>query len=154
MIASGIAAGIASDLIFKGRRSPIVIMSFILQILGLGALSINIHNPWVAVASIITILSSIQLAHGLMAGTAPIEFGGRKAAATATGLIDGAQYLAGSMVGYGMGRWLDVHKVFGQVGIEFQYWPLAAVPAAFLGVLMSLWFLMHEKAKNKPASLI
>ena len=40
-------------------------------------------------------------------GTASMDFGGKKAAATATGVFDGMQYLGGAVVGVGMGYLLD-----------------------------------------------
>jgi OPA family glycerol-3-phosphate transporter-like MFS transporter len=36
-----------------------------------------------------------------------MDFGGKKAAATAAGIFDGMQYLGGSVVGIGMGLLLD-----------------------------------------------
>ncbi len=41
----------------------------------------------------------------MLSGTASMDFGGRKAAATATGMFDGMQYIGGTAVGSGMG-WL------------------------------------------------
>ncbi len=86
-----------------------------MQLIGLVALYNFILNPWIAACCIILILSSIQFGHGLIVSTTSIELGGKKAAATATGFIDGAQYLVGSTVGYGIGKWLDIHKVISQL---------------------------------------
>ncbi|NDC23600.1 MAG: MFS transporter, partial [Proteobacteria bacterium] len=48
---------------------------------------------------------AISIVHSMLSGTASMDFGGKKAAATAAGIFDGMQYLGGSVVGLGMG-WL------------------------------------------------
>ena len=50
---------------------------------------------------------SISIVHSMLSGTASMDFGGKKAAATAAGVFDGMQYLGGSFVGIGMGWLLD-----------------------------------------------
>src|SRR5262249_12320740 len=67
-------------------------------------------------------------------GAASMDFGGRKAAATAAGLIDGVQYLiAGPLVGVGMGRLLDTYG--------WSVWQFAPLPFALAGALLMsrLW---------------
>ena len=147
MIIGGVLGGLLSDRIFKSRRAPIIFFSFLFQIIGLMSLFVNISSPWLAGLSIVFILASIQAGHGLLAGTASMDFGGRKGAATAAGFIDSAQYLAGSVVGIGMGWWLDIHKVVTNRGIEFSYWPLAALPTCVIGALISiaLWNVVPKK---------
>lgn len=147
MIVGGIIGGVLSDKAFNSRRAPIIFFSFLFQFIGLVSLYLNIHNPWGAACSIIFILFAIQGGHGLIAGTASMDFGGRKAAATAAGFFDGMQYIAGSVVGYGMGRWLDIHKIKGLVGVEFTYWPLAAIPTCILGatICLCIWDVTPKK---------
>jgi OPA family glycerol-3-phosphate transporter-like MFS transporter len=50
---------------------------------------------------------AISVVHSMLSGTASMDFGGKKAAATATGLFDGMQYVGGAFVGIGMGWMLD-----------------------------------------------
>src|SRR5262249_10091541 len=50
---------------------------------------------------------AISICHSMLSGTASMDFGGKKAAGTATGIFDGMQYLAGSVVGIGMGYMLE-----------------------------------------------
>jgi len=138
MITGGILGGLLSDRVFNSRRAPIIFFSFLFQLIGLVSLYTYITSPWVAAVAIVFTLAAIQSGHGLLAGTASMDFGGRKAAATAAGFIESMQYLAGSVVGIGMGKWLDAHKVPGHIGIEFTYWPLAPIPTCLLGALISL----------------
>lgn len=55
------------------------------------------------------------MVHSMLSGTASMDFGGKKAAATAAGIFDGMQYLGGSVVGIGMG-WLLDHMGWGAWG--------------------------------------
>jgi OPA family glycerol-3-phosphate transporter-like MFS transporter len=66
-------------------------------------------------------------------GAASMDFGGRKAAATAAGLFDGMQYLASSLVGLGMGWVLDHWG--------WSAWPWVPVPFALIGaaIISQLW---------------
>jgi OPA family glycerol-3-phosphate transporter-like MFS transporter len=43
----------------------------------------------------------------MLSGTASMDFGGKRAAATAAGMFDGMQYVGGSVMGWGMGAILD-----------------------------------------------
>ncbi len=51
----------------------------------------------------------------MLSGTASMDFGGRKAAASATGMFDGMQYIGGAAVGSGMG-WMLQHFGWGVWG--------------------------------------
>ena len=65
------------------------------------------------------------------------DFGGRKATATASGIVDGCVYLGSSiqslLVGY-----LTSNTAWG-----WHWWPLVLLPAAFLGGIMA-WRIWHE----------
>jgi len=148
MVLVGFLSGWLSDTKFNSRRGPIVLFSFILQGFFLITLTLFIHSPWGAALSIIFLLASMQAGHCLVAATASMDFGGRKAAATATGFIDGMQYLAGAIVMFGMGRILDASKITNQIGHEFTIWPLIPLPMAFIGMILSI-FLWNVKASSE-----
>jgi len=46
--------------------------------------------------------------YSLLAGALAVESGGKEAAATAAGLIDGVGYVAGALAGIALGKLLDV----------------------------------------------
>jgi OPA family glycerol-3-phosphate transporter-like MFS transporter len=136
-IAGGFAFGVTSDRIFKGRRAPVITIGFagmavLLVLLGLS------HNaglgPW-AMAGVLACLSFfINGSHGMIGGAASMDFGGRKAAATAAGLFDGIQYFTSApFVGIGMGKVLD-HWSWGA-------WAWVPIPFAVIGaiVVSTLW---------------
>src|SRR5258706_4211983 len=127
-IAGGLAAGNASDRVFGSRRAPVIFFAFLGQGLTLLALSQGLHSPWTGCALLLVISFFIQSAHSLVGGAASMDFGGKKAVATAAGLFDGAQYLAATLVGYGMGALLDSQKDPKLPGVEYDVWPLAPIP--------------------------
>ena len=67
-----------------------------------------------------------------------MDFGGKKAAATAAGLFDGMQYLAGAFVGIGVG-YITTHW-------GWDAWHYAPIPFALFGawVMSRLWNVMPK----------
>jgi OPA family glycerol-3-phosphate transporter-like MFS transporter len=105
-IAGAFAAGFMSDLLFKARRPPVAFIGYALQV---GCMAIIWKAPsieWVIAAFVVNSFS-ISIVHSMLSGTSSMDFGGRKAAATAAGMFDGMQYVGGSVVGVGMGSLLD-----------------------------------------------
>ena len=127
-ITGGLIAGNLSDRVFGSRRAPVIAFAFIGQavfLAMLGAADNFAPSPWLSMLFLILISLCIQGAHSMVGGAASMDFGGRKAVATAAGLFDGAQYLAGSIVGIGMGKLLD--------GYGWQVWARAPIPIALIG---------------------
>ena len=50
--------------------------------------------------------------HGMLSGTATMDFGGKKAAATATGLVDGFVYLGTGFQAFALGRLTNIDWIF------------------------------------------
>jgi sugar phosphate permease len=70
--------------------------------------------------------------HGLLSGTATMDFGGRKAAATAVGVIDGFVYLGTAVQSLSLGF---------LTGKDWIWWPVFLLPFAVLGfgLLTRIW---------------
>ncbi|MFO0554476.1 MAG: MFS transporter [Polyangiaceae bacterium] len=68
--------------------------------------------------------------HGVLSGTATMDFGGRKAAGTAVGMIDGFVYLGTSLQSVVIG-YLTTRK-------GWSYWPPFLIPFAVIGFLLCL----------------
>lgn len=68
-------------------------------------------------------------AHGVLSGTATMDFGGRKGAATAVGMIDGFVYLGTGLQSVALGF---------LTSRSWTYWPLFLIPFAIIGFLLSL----------------
>ncbi len=148
-IAGGLAFGWASDRVFGGRRAPVVTAGFAGMAVVLGGFAAADRagtGPLSAALWLVTLSFFVNGAHGMVGGAASMDFGGRRAAATAAGLLDGMQYIAGSVVGVAMGKLLDL---FG-----WGIWQLAPIPFALAGaVLMArLWNVLPAGAPRAVAA--
>lgn len=135
-IAGGFVFGIASDRTFGGRRAPVITFGFLGMALTLVLFGISDHvqmGPVLAACFLVLLSFFVNGAHGMIGGAASMDFGGKKAAASAAGLFDGMQYLAGAFVGMGVGY---VTTTWG-----WEAWHWAPIPFALFGAwLMSrLW---------------
>jgi OPA family glycerol-3-phosphate transporter-like MFS transporter len=113
-IAGAFCAGTMSDWVFKGRRPPVAFTGYFLQVISLAVIWRAPSMSWVIAAFVLNSFA-ISMVHSMLSGTASMDFGGKKAAATAAGLFDGMQYIGGSFVGLGMGWMLD-HLGWGSWG--------------------------------------
>ena len=135
-IAGGFAFGMASDRVFGGRRAPVITVGFLGMIFFLFLFGLLDHiqvSPWTGAVCLSLLSFFVNGAHGMIGGAASMDFGGKKAAATAAGLFDGMQYLASSFVGVGMGWMLDHYG--------WHYWQFVPIPFAIIGALVisRLW---------------
>jgi MFS transporter, OPA family, glycerol-3-phosphate transporter len=103
-ISGAFAAGYLSDLVFGHRRPPVAFLGYVLQIF---SLAVVWYAPGVGSVIVAFTVNSfaISMVHSMLSGTASMDFGGKRAAATAAGMFDGMQYLGGSLMGVG-GGWL------------------------------------------------
>jgi len=125
-------AGMMSDWVFRGRRTPVAFIGYLIQCL---CLAVVWRAPSLTAVLVAFVANSfaISMVHSMLSGTASMDFGGKKAAATACGIFDGMQYLGGAFVGVGMG-WMLEHWGWGSWG------PSMIGFAAIGGVLMLfLW---------------
>ncbi len=135
-IAGGFAFGLSSDRIYRGRRAPVITYGFLGMAVVLAAFGVvhRLHlGPWAAAACLMVLSFFVNGSHGMVGGAASMDFGGRRAAATAAGLFDGMQYLAGAFVGMGVGKLLDHWG--------WSWWMWAPIPFAIVGAatISTLW---------------
>jgi OPA family glycerol-3-phosphate transporter-like MFS transporter len=81
----------------------------------------------------VLISMAVIAVHSLMAGTAAPDFGGRKATATCSGIVDGFVYMGSSLQSFGIGHLTTAHG--------WIWWPLFLMPFAVLGMILaiSIW---------------
>jgi OPA family glycerol-3-phosphate transporter-like MFS transporter len=128
-ILGALTCGFLSDHVFQSRRAPVAFLFYIAQALALIGLG-KATTPFFAAVMIGVSCMWIFGVHGMLSGTASMDFGGRKAAATAAGLLDGVQYVGSGFVGYGLG-WLLVRY-------HWAIWPYALIPFSLVGALLML----------------
>jgi MFS transporter, OPA family, glycerol-3-phosphate transporter len=135
-IAGGFAFGIASDRTYGGRRAPVITFGFLGMAIVLALFGVSDllgFGPVAAACCLVVLSFCVNGAHGMIGGAASMDFGGKRAAATAAGLFDGMQYLAGAFVGVGVGY------ITTNWGWEAWHW--APIPFALIGafVMSRLW---------------
>jgi len=135
-ILGGVFAGTISDRVFQSRRGPSAVILYALTALTLAGTATLISAPFSVFILILCIMSVIGV-HGMLSGTASMDFGGRKNAGVAVGLIDGMVYL-----GFGI-QSLIIGKILPE-GPEqtdpanWRVWLLITLPVGVLGLLLSL----------------
>ncbi|MDR0966350.1 MAG: MFS transporter [Myxococcales bacterium] len=107
----------------------------------LRAMPVASHSPYLLGVVIFLMSLSVIGTHGLLSGTATMDFGGTKGAATAVGLIDGFVYLGTAIQSISLGF---------LTAKSWNYWPWFMLPFAIIGFLLSLriW-----KAAPQPKSI-
>jgi OPA family glycerol-3-phosphate transporter-like MFS transporter len=82
--------------------------------------------------------------HGLLSGTATMDFGGKKGAATAVGVIDGFVYLGVGLQSLALG------KITSRPG-GWADWPHFLAPFAVVGavLLLTIWRAMPTRRGRK-----
>jgi sugar phosphate permease len=129
----GIVSGNMSDALFDNRRPPVIFMAFAGMALVQTTFRLVGGGPLFAAWMMVLLSFFIQSAHSMVGGAASMDFGGKKAVATAAGLFDGAQYVAGAIVAQTLGRVIDR---FG-----WSAWGVTQIPFALVGaaLIASLW---------------
>jgi OPA family glycerol-3-phosphate transporter-like MFS transporter len=84
--------------------------------------------------------------HGMLSGTASMDFGGKKNVGVAVGIIDGFVYLGTAAEAVALGRVLPADKL-AKLPANWWTWPAVMLPLAVVGCLLvsRLW-----NAKPKP----
>ena len=131
-VAGAFAAGMLSDKIFKARRPPVAFLGYAFQIISL-AIVWMAPSLELVIAAFILNSFAISMVHSMLSGTASMDFGGKRAGATAAGLFDGMQYIGGSVMGYGMGYLLDNYG--------WGVWGPSMIAFSFIGavLMLKLW---------------
>jgi MFS transporter, OPA family, glycerol-3-phosphate transporter len=144
-VIGGNVAGWCSDLFFHSRRGPTVALFYGMCVVGaIGlyfALSPTPENVGVMAALMFMMSVAVIGSHGLLSGTATMDFGGRKAAGTAVGVIDGFVYLGTGLQAVCLGELTER---------DWSYWPLFMLPFAVIGFLLCLriWHAMPNAVRK------
>ena len=134
-IVGGFTGGLVSDKFFQSRRGPpAAVLGAIMFCLTLVMAAAMHRSPLVVGLAALFIVAAVTGVHSLMSGTAAADFGGRKATATCSGIIDGCVYLGSSIQSVGIG-YLS--------GQNWLWWPVFLMPFALTGSILAFRF-WHE----------
>lgn len=140
-IVGGVVCGWLSDKLFHSRRPPVAFIFYLGQIVALALLGFA-PGPFAAAFLIGFSCMFIFGVHGMLSGTASMDFGGKKAAASAAGMLDGIQYVASGLTGFGLG-W--VLKTYGWDGTPMTHgyhphnasvWVFSIIPFSIAGAIL------------------
>lgn len=107
-VVASVAIGWASDWFGPGRRAPLMAASLVVvAALVLALAHAGVRDPLSAALLIGTIGFFLLGPYSLLAGAFALDVAGRRGTATATGIIDGAGYLAATASGYVLGTIAD-----------------------------------------------
>jgi OPA family glycerol-3-phosphate transporter-like MFS transporter len=141
-IIGGFAGGLISDKLFHSRRGPpaVLLCGFTFLMTILMAVSLRSHPLILGAAGLLITMAVIGV-HSLMSGTAAADFGGRKATATCSGLVDGFVYLGSGIQSMSLGY---------LVGHGWYWWPIFLMPFALAGgfLAMKFWHDLPEATKK------
>jgi OPA family glycerol-3-phosphate transporter-like MFS transporter len=145
-ILGGVFAGFISDHVFQSRRGPVASVLY-------GGLLVGAVGAWATLGSpalgwsVILMSLCVIGVHGMLSGTASMDFGGSKNAGVVTGIIDGFVYLGTATQAFLYGRILPTGDA-AKDPAAWSRWPLAMLPFAVVGLALALtvWNARPKKA--------
>lgn len=145
-IFGGLLCGWMSDRLFQSRRPPVAFTFYLVQVAMLLLLGLSLgRGTWLGQVWAVVLLGLTAMfifgVHGMLSGTASMDFGGRKAAATVAGALDGIQYIGSGLTGFGLGWILKTYgwdgvAVAGHAPTSAWVWVLSIIPFSLIGALI------------------
>lgn len=127
-VIGGMCAGMVSDKVFQSRRAPAAGFLYLASLVATLLMVPFLENGWALGALVFAMSICVIGTHGLLSGTATMDFGGRKAAGTAVGIIDGFVYLGTGVQSLALGY------ITTEVG--WRWWPVFLAPFSLVGFLL------------------
>jgi OPA family glycerol-3-phosphate transporter-like MFS transporter len=143
-ILGGVVAGTISDHVFGSRRGPVAFLLYAVMLGGSIVLTFVYENPIVGPLVLVMSMAVIGV-HGMLSGTASMDFGGKKNVGIAVGIIDGFVYLGTAVMSFTYAIVLPKEQL-GEGGElagaatdpgNWSAWPIAMIPPALLGLLLA-----------------
>ena len=148
-ITGGVFAGLISDRVFHSRRGPVSAVLYGIMVVGAGILFGVLGTPMLGWLVVFMSLAIIGV-HGMLSGTASMDFGGKKNVGVAVGIIDGCVYLGTAVESLILGRVLPKGEA-AKIASNWWTWPTAMLPVALVGFLLTLR-LWNARADKKSAA--
>jgi OPA family glycerol-3-phosphate transporter-like MFS transporter len=129
-IVGGFAGGLISDKFFQSRRGPPAALLCGFMLLLTVSMSVFLFSsPLVVGFAAAFVALAVIGVHSLMSGTAAADFGGRKATATCSGIVDGFVYLGSGLQSVSLGY---------LTSRSWHWWPVFLAPFALIGGLIAV----------------
>ena len=156
-ILGGVVAGVLSDHFFQSRRGPVACLLYAFMAAS-GIVLIFTYDTaavgWMVVAMSMAVIG----VHGMLSGTASMDFGGAKNVGVAVGIIDGFVYLGTAVMSFTYAMILpgeelnEAGKLVGDAVEPSNWvaWPISMVPLALVGTFLA-YRLWNAKPKGSKA---
>jgi OPA family glycerol-3-phosphate transporter-like MFS transporter len=153
-ILGGVIAGVVSDRFFGSRRGPVAVCLYACMTVGSVLCVGLLHTPWVGAVIVLMSLCVIGV-HGMLSGTASMDFGGKRNAGVAVGLIDGCVYLGTALQSIVLGSVLPVGEMQKNPS-QWWAWPWVMCAVCGLGTLLSarLWHAHPNNIKTQATVVV
>ena len=152
-IMGGVVAGIISDRVFQSRRGPVAAILYGGMLVGSIVMTFTYQTdflPWLVVLMSMCVIG----VHGMLSGTASMDFGGKKNVGVAVGIIDGFVYAGTAVMSITYGIILpdDTMKDVAANPDNWIWWPVSMIPISLLGLVLAtrIWN-AKPKGKQTPA---
>lgn len=145
-ILGGVFAGVISDRVFDSRRGPVAAVLYGAMLVSAVILTFLLGSPLLGPLIIFMSMCVIGV-HGMLSGTASMDFGGRRNAGIAVGIIDGFVYAGTAVMAFTYGQLLPDPDQGSSALDEWTAWPVAMIPVAAIGFFLArrVW---HAKPKR------
>lgn len=156
-ILGGVFAGTLSDHLFKSRRGPVAAVLYGIMFIG-SLFLVWGYQQWYVGWVVLFMSMAVIGVHGMLSGTASMDFGGRKNVGVAVGIIDGFVYMGTAIMSMTYAIVLPKEELDPSGAIvgpatdpdNWRAWPMAMVPLALLGLLLAtrVWNATPQSAKK------
>jgi MFS transporter, OPA family, glycerol-3-phosphate transporter len=149
-ILGAVIAGMISDHVFGSRRGPMSAILYGVLVLGAAASFFALGTGALGPLVVLMMLAILGV-HGMLSGTASMDFGGRKNVGLAVGIIDGLVYLGQGGQSILLGQLLPDRGPATADPQNWRAWPIAMIPVAMIGLALAsrLW---NARPKGKTAA--
>ena len=135
-ILGGVFAGTISDRIFGSRRGPVAAILYAGMLAGTALMFGVLAGPALGWTVIFMSLCVIGV-HGMLSGTASMDFGGKKNVGVVVGIIDGFVYLGTAAQAWVLKQVLPDGDAAADP-LAWHTWPTAMLPVVVIGLLLAI----------------
>jgi OPA family glycerol-3-phosphate transporter-like MFS transporter len=166
-ITGGMIAGIISDHVFQSRRGPVAAILYgsitvcsVALLMFYDTPALELMGLKISLPGVIAILTSMFVigVHGMLSGTASMDFGGKKNVGLVVGIIDGFVYLGTAVMSLTYAQVLpkeeldETGKLIGEVTnpLAWKAWPISMIIIGLIGTLLAtrVWNARPQRAKS------
>ena len=149
-ILGGVFAGVISDKVFDSRRGPVASVLYAGITVGSIITLFALGSP-IAGWSVVGMSLCVIGVHGMLSGTASADFGGRKGAGIATGIIDGFVYFGSATQAF-LYAAITPSGDAAKDPANWKNWPIAMIPVAIVGLALATRVWNAKPKSNAPPS--